>query len=82
MKVAQLCLTLCDPQDYTVRGILQARILEKVAFSIWVVFILARVKISRGSSQPRDGTRVSRIPGGFFTNQAIREACHLLLSVN
>ena len=31
MKVAQLCLTLCDPMDYTVLGILQARILEWVA---------------------------------------------------
>ena len=35
--------TLCDPMDYTVHGILQARILE------WVVF-----PFSRGSSQPRD----------------------------
>ena len=32
VKVAQLCLTLCDPMDCTVCGILQARILE------WVVF--------------------------------------------
>ena len=31
MKVAQSCLTLCDPMDYTVHGILQARILEWVA---------------------------------------------------
>ena len=31
MKVAQLCLTLYDPVDYTVHGILQARILEGVA---------------------------------------------------
>ena len=31
MKVAQSCLTLCDPMDYGVHGILQARILE------WVV---------------------------------------------
>ena len=30
MKVAQLCPTLCDPTDYTVRGILQATILEWV----------------------------------------------------
>ena len=44
-KVAQLCLTLCDPMDYTVHGILEARILEWVAFSF-----------SRGSSQPRDRT--------------------------
>ena len=31
MKVAQLYLTVCDPMDYTVHGILQARILEWVA---------------------------------------------------
>ena len=29
VKVAQSCLTLCDPMDYPVHGILQARILEK-----------------------------------------------------
>ena len=33
IKVIQLCPTLCDPMDYTVHGILQARILEWVAFS-------------------------------------------------
>ena len=43
VKVAQSCLTLCDPTDYTAHGILQARILECVAFPF-----------SRGSSQPRD----------------------------
>ena len=32
VRVAQSCLTLCDPMDYTVHGILQARILEWVAF--------------------------------------------------
>ena len=42
VKVTQLCPTLCDPVDYTVHGILQARILEWVAFPF-----------SRGSSQPR-----------------------------
>ena len=52
VKVAQSCLTLCDPTDYTVHGILQARILE------WVVF-----PFSRGSSQPRDPTQVSHIAG-------------------
>ena len=31
-KVAQLCLTLCNPIDYSVHRILQARILEWVAF--------------------------------------------------
>ena len=43
VKVTQLCPILCDPVDYTVHGILQARILELVA-----------VSFSRGSSQPRD----------------------------
>ena len=32
VKVAQLCPTLCNPMDYIVHGILQARILEWVAF--------------------------------------------------
>ena len=30
LKVAQSCVILCDPMDYTVHGILQARILEWV----------------------------------------------------
>ena len=33
VKVAQSCPTLCDPMDYTVHGILLARILEQVAIS-------------------------------------------------
>ena len=57
MKVTQLCLTLCDPVDYTVHGILQARILEWVAFPF-----------SRGSSQPRDRAQVSCIAGRFLTS--------------
>ena len=32
MKVAQSYPTLCNPMDYTVHGILQARTLEWVAF--------------------------------------------------
>ena len=56
-KVAQSCPTLCDPMDYAVRGILQARILEWVAFPF-----------SSGSSQPRNCTGVSCIAGRSFTN--------------
>ena len=41
VKVAQSCLTLCHPMNYTVHGILQARIQEWVAFPF-----------SRGSSRP------------------------------
>ena len=62
-KVTQTCLTLCDPVDYTVHGILQAGILQ------WVVF-----SFSRGSSQPKDQTQVSCIAGRFFTICATREA--------
>ena len=43
VKVIQSCPTLCHSMDYTVHGILQARILEWVAFAF-----------SRGSSQPRN----------------------------
>ena len=33
VKISQLsCLTLCDPMDYTVHGLFQARVLEWVAF--------------------------------------------------
>ena len=32
VKVAQLCPTLFDPMDYTVHGVLQAKILQWVAF--------------------------------------------------
>ena len=46
-----------------IHGILHARILEWVAFPF-----------SRGSSQPRDQTQVSRIVGGFFTSWATKEA--------
>ena len=63
VKVAQSCPTLCDPMDYTVRGILQARILEWVA-----------IPFSRGSSWPRDWTWVSYIADRFVIIWAIREA--------
>ena len=51
------------PHDYTVHGILQAKILEWVAFSF-----------SKGSSQPRDKTQVSHIAGRLFTTWATKEA--------
>ena len=59
-EIAQSYLTLCDPVDRSppgssVHGILQARILEWVAISF-----------SRGSSQPRDRTKVSCIAGKRF----------------
>ena len=38
VKVTQSCLTLCDSMNYTVQGILQARILEWVAFPCLQIF--------------------------------------------
>ena len=57
VKAAQSYLTPCNPMDYTVHGILQARILEWVAFPF-----------SRGSSQPRTQAQVSCISGRFFNS--------------
>ena len=61
--VSQSCPTLWDPMDYIVNGILQARVLEWVAFPF-----------SRGSSQTRDWTQVFWIMHRFFINWAMREA--------
>ena len=59
-QVAQSCRTLCDPMDCrlsgsSIHGIFQARVLEWIAISF-----------SRGSSRPRNRTRVSRIAGRCF----------------
>ena len=54
--VTQSCLTLCNPTGGSLPEILQARTLECVA-----------MPSSRGSSQPRNGTWVSRTAGGCFT---------------
>ena len=69
VKVAQSCSTLCDPIDCSspessAHWILQARILE------WVT-----VPFSKGSSRPRDRTRVSFIAGRFSTVCTTKEAC-------
>ena len=58
VKVNQPCPTLCDPMDYRVHEILQARILEWVAYPF-----------SRGSSQPRDWIQVSCMAGRFFPGE-------------
>ena len=63
-KLLQLCLTLCDPLDYSppgssFHGILQARLLE------WVP-----ISFSRGSSWPSDWTQVSCIVGRLLNDWA------------
>ena len=59
VKVTHFCPTLCDPMDYTVHGILQDKILKRIAFSF-----------SRGSSQPRSpslqvGFLPAELPGNL-----------------
>ena len=54
-ELLQLCLTLCDPMNYSspgssVQGILQAKILE------WVI-----IPFSRRSPPPRDQTQISYV---------------------
>ena len=66
LSESESCSVMSDslrPQDCTVHGILQARILEWVA-----------VSFSRASSQLRDRTQVSHIAGRFFTIWVTREA--------
>ena len=67
-EVAQSCPTLCDPVDYSppcssVHGIFQARVLECIAISF-----------SRGSSQTRDWTQVSRIVDRHFTAYRLEDS--------
>ena len=67
-KSLQSCLTFCNPMDCSlpgssIHGILQARILGCFA-----------MPSSRGSSQPRDWTRISYAScfvGGFFTTEPL-----------
>ena len=70
--VAQSCPTLRDPTDYSlprssVHGVFQAIVLEWIAISF-----------SRGSSQPRARTRVSRSVDRRFAVWATREVSCLL----
>ena len=65
--VTQSCPTLwnpmnCSPSGSSVHGSLQTRILE------WVT-----ISFSRGSSWPRNWTRVSHVAARLFTNWATRE---------
>ena len=67
-EVAESCPTLCNSMGgslsgSSVHGIFQVRVLEWVAISF-----------SRGNSQPRDQSRVSRIGGRCFNLWATREA--------
>ena len=70
VKVAQWCLTLCDPMDYTVRGISPGQNTG-----------VGTLSLLQGSSQSRDQTQVSHTAGRFFSSWATREA-HVDLYTN
>jgi len=68
-KSLQLCLTICDPMDWSllgssVHGILQAKVLE------WI-----DIPFSRGSSQLRDQTCVSCIGRQILNHFVCVHAC-------
>ena len=74
--VAQSCLTLCDPMDCNLQGsslheISQARTLE------WVT-----ISFSRGSSQPRDRTKVPCIGRWILYWLSHQGSCSCLTSAN
>ena len=68
--VAQSCLTLCDPMDYSLPG--SSVHGDSPSKNTGVGFHA----LLQGSSEPRDQNQVSRIAGGFFTFWATR--CFIL----
>ena len=56
VKVSQLCPTLCDPVDYTVHGILQARILE------WVAIPFSRGTPNQGNEPRSPALQADSLP--------------------
>ena len=56
VKVIQLCPTLCNSMDYTVHGILQARMLE------WVAFSLSRASPNPGSKPRSPALQADSLP--------------------
>ena len=62
VKVTQSYLTLCDPMDYTVYGILQARVLE------WVAFPFSMGSLQQGLNPGLLHCRQILYPVGHFIN--------------
>ena len=64
VKVPQSCLTLCEPMDYTVHGILQTRILQ--------IFFPSPEDLPNPGIKPGFPADCRKIVGRFFSNWAIR----------
>ena len=83
MKLTQSCPTLCNPMDYTVHGILQARILEWVQFSSsvesdslqppWSAVRQTSLSITNCQSPPKPMSIESVMPSNYLI------LCHPLL---
>ena len=69
-KVSESQVWLCDPIDYTVHGILHDRKLG------WMT-----IPFSRGSSQPRNQTRVSCVTGRKWKKVKVKSLSHVRLFV-
>ena len=67
VKVAQSCLTLCDPMNYYSPWNSPGQNTEVASFPF-----------SRGSSQPRDRTQVSHSAGRFSTSITSKETAYSL----
>ena len=70
VKVTQSCLTLCDPMDCIVHGILQARILKWVAFALYRGLPNSGIELRspelRADSLPAEPTLVDLQPNWTF----------------
>ena len=88
---SQLCLTLCDPMECTVHGILQSRILEWVAFpfsrgsftpkkmrSCWKILRSDRVYLYRKSNGDRASKR-HQMMSNVHTTQGLNPHCRQVL---
>ena len=78
VKVAQSCPTLFDPMDYTVHEILQARILE------WVAFPFSRV-LPNPEIEPRSPTSqadsLPAEPPGKPIHMCVRINMHICICI-
>ena len=68
LKVAQSCPTLCDPKDYTVHGILQAGMLE------WLAFLFSRDLPNPGIEPRSPALQADSLPTELSAKPEIRQS--------
>ena len=73
VKVAQSCVTLCNPRDYTVHGIFQARKLE------WKAIIFFRVPPNPGIKPRSPALQAAELPAQLLVpGKNTGVGCHFL----